>query len=148
MSEKKRIIRVDANGTVRALHYDDMDLGFLGPKQIGRASEILFNHDEQAFHVELPQLDYRRQYRGPDGMNFPAIERRSLQPKFLSGFRGYDEARRFEVFLLETCAKNHINPAYEGAFYRLANEIRTRFDNGDEGVFAWNGNSSGGSCPV
>lgn len=131
MSEKKRIIRVDANGTVRALHYDDMDLGFLGPKQIGRASEILFDEPAQSFYVELPQLTGGIQ-----------------QPKFLSGFRGYDEARRFEVFLLETCAKNHINPAYESPFYRLAHEVRTRFDNGDEGVFSWNGSRDGGSYPV
>lgn len=126
-----RIIRVDRYGTVRALHYDDMDLGFLGPKQIGRASEIMFNDQTQSFYVEFPQLK--------DG---------ARQPGFVCGFKGYDDARAFEVMLLETCAKNHVNPAYEGGFYRLANETRARFDGGDRQVFAWNGNTVAGSCPV
>ena len=120
---------MDPNGTVRALHYDDMDLGFVGPKQIGRASEIRFDEISQTFWVDLPQLTS------------------DSHPAFLLRFNGYDEARRFEVFLLETCALNHVNPAYEGTFYRLAHEVRTRFDQGSEEVFKWNGARDGGGCP-
>lgn len=123
------VIGISGGGVVRGLHYDKFDLRFLGPKQIGRASEILFDEPEQAFYIALPQLEHRS----------PPIYRNPLRPGFLTGFRGYDEARMFEVMILETCALNRIGPGYERDFYALGNECRTRFDKGDTGVFKWDG---------
>ena len=120
---------VSPDGTISGLHYDDLDLGFLGPKRIGRASEILFDDEAQTFYVELPQLSGGH-----------------VLPGFLQGFSGYDVARAFEVMLLETCAISQMNPSYEGALYKLGTQTRARFDQGDREIKRWNGKSNGVSC--
>ena len=131
MSKKTATFHVSPSGKLTGLHYDDLDMGFLGKKQIGRASEILFDEEHQSFYIQLPQM----------------VGGHSL-PSFLRGFRGYDEARQFEVMVLETAAISQVKIGYEGAFYRMANECRSRFDGGDSQVERWNGNSDLGSCPV
>ena len=125
---KTATFHVSPDGQVTGLHYDDLDLGFLGKKEIGRASEILFDDGSQTFYIQLPQLT---------GQN---------QPRFLLGFSGYDVARAFEVMLLETCAISQVKPAYDGGFYRLANDVRARFDKGDREIERWVPSLE--ACPV
>ncbi len=117
-------IRIEPDGSVKAMHYDEHSLADtgLGPMRLSRASEIQFDEESQTFYVELPQLK--------GGVN---------QPGFLSGFSGYDVARGFEVMLLETCAMSNIKPAYQGEFYALGTAARKRYDAGDTEIVRWEG---------
>lgn len=112
------VIRIDAVGTVHGLHYDNFDLGFLGPKQIERASEILFDDDSQTFYVLLPGFTV------PTGHS-------------LRGFPKYDMARSFEVFLLENAAYNRVTIEDEASFWKFANNCRHRWDYSQRGLFVW-----------
>lgn len=116
---KTKTVTIGADGTVSGLHYDDFDLGFLGKKKIGRASEIQFDEDTQKFFVELPQLKGAR------------------VPNFLAGFSGYDGARAFEVMVLETAIMSGVEPAFTGEFYWLGSHVRTKFNEGEREPFRW-----------
>lgn len=116
---KTKTFKIGADGTVTGLHYDDFDLGFLGKKQIGRASEIQFEEDTQHFYVDLPQLS-------GDG-----------RPNFLMGFEGYDGARAFEVMILETAALSQIEPGFTAEFYWMGTHCRDRFNAGEREPFRW-----------
>ena len=78
------------DGTVEGLHFDQFDLGFLGPKTVTRASEIVYNEATQLWDVVLPG----------QSKAFNAV----------TGFSGYDIARRFEVEWLQGCRKEGIPP--------------------------------------
>lgn len=115
MSEKTQIvIKIDPHGTVHALHYDNFDLGFLGPKKIERASEILFDEPDQTFYVQLPGFDTVELFA-------PAV-----------AFGSYNEARKFEVYLLENAAFNSIAVEQTPKFEHFADVARRRWDGLDQ----------------
>lgn len=128
-----KVFTIQPDGTASGLHYDEFDLGFLGKKEIGRASEILFDEDKQTFYVELPQLQCR----------FAPVYRDPRRPWFLEGFPGYDQARKFEVMILETCAWSMVEPAYAADFYALGTMVRRCFDDGQTEPFKWVGEGRG-----
>lgn len=85
------VIDIATLGSAEALHFDEFDLGFLGAKRIARASHILFDAEAQRWCVA------------------PVGGALRVNPA-LSGFVGYDEARRFEVAWLQACRKGDLAP--------------------------------------
>jgi hypothetical protein len=79
------VFDVSGEGSVSGLHFDSFDLGFLGKKEISRASEILFNVETQLWDVAVP------------GQKAACPAARS--------FASYEKARAFEVDWLQECRK-------------------------------------------
>ena len=92
------VIEVASTGSVKALHSDKFDLGFLGDKVITRQTEIMFSTRTQDWY-----LVYIRSHNPGD------IVRNDI----LSGFSGYEEARTFEVDWINTCRLHSIAPCSE-----------------------------------
>lgn len=88
---KQMVFDFSGSGTVEGLHFDSFDLGFLGDKTISRASEIIFNEDDQNWNILLP------------GKQLPECSA-------VEGFDTYDEARKFEVAWLQECRKAFVKP--------------------------------------
>ena len=87
------VFDINPTGGITGLHFDQFDLGFLGKKEIGRASEIMFNEETQLWDIQIP------------GACEPSV----------TGFLGYDEAREFEVLWLQECRKQGVEPfSWEG----------------------------------
>jgi hypothetical protein len=84
------LFTVTGEGVVSGLHFDTFDLGFLGKKQVQRASEIMFNDATQLWDVLLP------------GQATPHAD--------ACGFASYNVARLFEVEWLQSCASKQVNP--------------------------------------
>ena len=85
------IVDISPGGNVEALNTDAFDLGFLGHKQISRASMIIFEEDSQTWYLEIP---------GHSSVDAPSIR----------GFAGYEQARNFEVIWLQSCRENSVKP--------------------------------------
>lgn len=83
---KELVVTIGA-GKVSALHMDEFDLGFLGPKTVTRASEIVFNTKTQLWDVRVPSLN----------------DAGFVVTQCSKGFTGYDVARMFEVEWLQAC---------------------------------------------
>lgn len=89
----EHVISIGVDGRVRSMHNDKFNLGVLGPQRIERASDIRFNEDTQQWDIwfvidgeyEPPAPPYR-------------------------GFSGYDEARKFEVLVMNECLKTGLPP--------------------------------------
>jgi len=104
MAMKELVIDISADGKAEAMHFDEFDLGFLGKKKISRASEIFYNEDSELWDIILPGEDH------PSTI-------------WSMGFKGYDEARNFEVSWLQECRKQRVDPRSEGGI-KIAREIR------------------------
>ena len=97
MSIPEMVFSFNPNGCVIGLHFDEFDLGFLGNKEVYRASEIFFNENTQSWSVKLPQQD---------------------KPfEVCTDFDSYDEARNFEVLWLQECMKVQTDPYSKGGEY-------------------------------
>ncbi len=94
------VFSINRFGATEGLHFDQFDLGFLGDKRVHRASEIIFNEQEQHWEVWLPLAP---------------------TPSAI-GFQGYDEAREFEVLWLQECRRRGIEP-YEGEGQDIADAM-------------------------
>lgn len=101
------VIDINPRGKVEALHFDEFDLGFLGPKNISRASEIHFNTETQLWDIILP-------------------DRVTPECSSVAGFDSYDKARNFEVLWLQACRKGRTNP-YTAAASRVALNLRKTY---------------------
>lgn len=111
---KEIVIDINSMGGAKALHMDEFPLSFLGRMEIGRASTIDFNPETQLFDINLK--DATRYQIGPascpphsrgvyDGRHYACH-----YPDEACGFRGYDEARRFEVDWIQGSRKLGIDP--------------------------------------
>lgn len=96
----EKIIDFAADGTVRSLHQDSFNLGFLGDQKIERATDIVFNESTQKWNIRV---------LGPG---------RNWSSSWLSEFDGYDEARGFEVKWINRCMEI-------GADWRAGSSIAT-----------------------
>ena len=85
------VINIGPDGSASGLHFDEFDLGFLGKKEISRASEIFFNDMTQKWDVVLP------------GNSNPVSDD-------AKGFATYEAARHFEVDWLQGCMKIGAKP--------------------------------------
>ena len=99
------VINIENTGKTSGLHFDNFPMSFLGKMQIGRASEIFFDEDNQNWQVILP---------GDDHAVTPA-----------KGFDSYDEARQFEVNWLQGCMKADVHPT-SNAGLRIAAGLRVK----------------------
>ena len=90
------VIEVSREGKVSSMYSDKFNIGFLGPMEVYRQSEIRFNRETQFWDVE---------YIMKDGGYFvvPA----------LCSFSGYEEARGFEVRWLNMCRLSMVRPDSE-----------------------------------
>ena len=84
------VIDITDTGVVQAMHMDEFPLTFLGKASIERATEIVFDEVTQLWDIVLPKSTKRT--------------------ASLSGFTGYDEARKFEVKWIQTCRRGGVEP--------------------------------------
>lgn len=90
MAMKELILDIDPSGQTQGMHFDEFPLGYLGPMEVTRASEIFHNPETQQWDVVLP------------GHKCAVPE--------ASGFAGYDPARSFEVEWLQKCRQKGVQP--------------------------------------
>jgi len=120
MNQQEIIVNFSSTGVVSGLHFDELDLGFLGDKKIGRASSIEFDEETQSFLV------------------LPAGKVSTVEQA--TNFIGYDNAREFEVEWLQACMKaRHCDP-YSTQGVTLASVIRAGNDR-----YAVHGRKAGGA---
>lgn len=96
---KEIVIDVSSDGRVSALHMDEFPLSFLGNMKIERASTIEFSEQQQSFYIKVSPERSPTQKVLADFI-----------PHEVRGFKGYDEARQFEVEWLQECSKLDIDP--------------------------------------
>ena len=98
------VISFGGSGLVEAMHRDEFNLSFLGKRTIKRASEIIFNDDTSRWDIFID-----------DGSGEFSVTSASL-----TGFRGYDDARRYEVSWLDNCRLQGVDPASDDGLYEIA----------------------------
>lgn len=100
--QKALVLTFAPTGEVEGLHVDHFDLGFLGKKEIRRATEILFRDKEQDWEiVVLDEWGFRLS-------GWPEQK----------GFATYDQARQVEVAWLNLCRLNEVEwHTNHGAIY-------------------------------
>ena len=86
IESKEIVIDINAMGQAEAMHFDAFPLSYLGNMEVRRASEIMFNTDTQRWDIH---------YFGGDGNVIYCQD----------GFKGYDEARGWEVYYVQKCRK-------------------------------------------
>lgn len=89
---KSLVLTFEPTGEVEGLHMDKFDLGFLGNKDIRRATEIMFRKKEQDWEIVV--LDEF----GTPLSGWPVQK----------GFATYDQARDVEVAWLNLCRLNYV----------------------------------------
>lgn len=102
--KKELVIDLKADGTAQAMHMDSFDLGFLGDKQVNRASDILWDEEAQGWGIVVA------------GNHLPVSEA-------VCGFTGYEEAREFEVLWFQACRKAQVDP-HSGEGASIADSLR------------------------
>lgn len=89
----EHVVSIGPSGAVRSMHNDKFSLGFLGKQSIDRASDICWDEEEQNWGIwfnvggtyEAPSIEY-------------------------SGFGSYEEARDFEVKVMNQCIQLEMPP--------------------------------------
>lgn len=89
----KHVVSISPAGVARSMHNDAFPLSFLGEQEITRASEIIWNKDNQSWDIWF--------ILGGDAVE-PARE--------YSGFESYEAARDFEVQVMNRCAEMDVKP--------------------------------------
>lgn len=91
----EHVISISPSGVVKAMHSDKFPLGFLGAQKIERASDIRWAEHEQSwgiwFRIETDTL-----FTSP--------------PEVYGGFNSYEEARAFEVAVMNEAMKQQTFP--------------------------------------
>lgn len=106
------IITFTPNGEAQAMHRDELDLGFLGPREIERASEIKFNAATQRWEIQLP---VKEDLLDLGGVVEGVVTGYVCQSDFAKGFHTYDGARKIEVQWLDACRLEGVEPeSYNG----------------------------------
>ncbi len=82
-----------ATGEAHAMHVDSFDLGFLGNKNVQRATEIKFSESTQDWGLYLPVHAQNQESVEPTYRPVPAAQ----------GFPSYEVARDAEVLWLNVC---------------------------------------------
>lgn len=94
------VISFDPSGAVEAMHLDTFDLGFLGNKQVSRASEIKFNETTQKWDILVPL----------EGQESQPVETWQAVVDGAKGFSGYEEARQVEVAWFNAARLEGVHP--------------------------------------
>lgn len=104
MNKQSMVFKVNSDGSIGGLYFDDFNLEEMGDRKVERASEIVFDEKRQCWDVLLPSQDVPH----PEA----------------SGFRSYETARYFEVRWLNLCMQKNVDPlTAEGA--NLCMAVRT-----------------------
>lgn len=111
------VVNIDPTGTVRAMHRDEFNLGFLGKQEIKRASEIKFDEGNQLWDIYIPPKD-----------GLPVEQWHTFI--YIRGFSTYKKARDFEVLWLEHCALECIVPL-SSCGMELAEKLRRDYGDFD-----------------
>lgn len=93
--QESLVISFGEDGSAESLHIDKFDLGFLGKKQITRATDIRFEDETQDWSIYL--LDAKG-------------ENPTLSHKECKGLSSYEVARAVEVAWLNLCRVNDTDP--------------------------------------
>jgi len=102
------VITFGEDGSAESLHVDQFDLGFLGKKEITRATDIRFEGDTQDWTIYL--LDAKG-------------ENPTLAWKGCKGLPSYEVARTVEVAWLNLCRLNDADPR-DGDGHTYLNQAR------------------------
>ena len=89
----EHVVSIAPHGATKSMHSDEFSLEFLGEQNIERVSEILWNKQTQTWDIHFVD----------DAVDGPPA------PEY-SGFRRYDEARAFEVQIMNFCLENSVGP--------------------------------------
>jgi len=89
----EHVISISPHGQVKAMHNDNFSMGFLGSQSINRASEIVWEEMSQSWSIRF------------------VIDGELAGAQLVhSGFAGYDEARAFEVQVMNESMKLQASP--------------------------------------
>lgn len=100
------VFDINTTGGATGLYFDEFPLGFLGKQEIGRASEIKFNDGTQLWDIWIP----------------------GAYEASVTGFQGYDEARKFEVVWLQACRKQGIEEPFSPEGNQLVRKLLLAWD--------------------
>ena len=89
----EHVINITPSGAVKAMHLDSFPLGFLGAQRIERASDIRFGEGTQTWGIW---------FRIDDTYITPS--------EVYGGFNSYEEARAFEVAVMNEAMKQQTFP--------------------------------------
>lgn len=89
------------SGEAQAMHVDSFDLGFLGNKNVKRATEIKFNEETQSWGLHLPV----------NAQNQECVEPTYRPVSEAQGFPSYEVARDAEVLWLNVCRAMGAEPS-------------------------------------
>lgn len=103
---KEIVIDINPAGAASGMHFDEFDLGFLGDKDIQRASDIKWNRQFAWWEIIVTGHD--------EPVGHAAC-----------GFITYEDARHFEVEWFQECRKRRETPHSAGG-NRIASELRAR----------------------
>lgn len=106
------VIDFSPEGGAQGMHFDAFDLGFLGKKKVTRATEIQHNETTQLWDIILPQNTMPCSTEP-----FPCCTE-------VTGFTGYDVARRFEVEWIQAARMASVDPSSAKGI-RIAQKIRS-----------------------
>jgi hypothetical protein len=101
---KEIVIDIAPDGEATGMHFDQFDLGFLGDKDIQRASDIVWNKQSKWWEIIVA------------GQTEPVGHA-------ACGFASYEEAREFEVKWFQECRKRREHPHSAGG-NRIAAGLR------------------------
>lgn len=96
---QEHVINISPSGEVRAVHSDKFSLGFLGPQNIVRASDIRWDEESQSWGI----------WFNVGGEFVPPL------PAY-AGFSTYETVRKLEVRVMETAmlyGKSPVDPSIE-----------------------------------
>lgn len=102
------VISITTTGRVGSMHFDNFNLAFLGDREIKRASDIVFSQQAGTWDI------YMDDGTGAFTVTSPQV----------SGFKDYEEARRFEVKWLNECRLREVAPTTSYGLFVLAGHLR------------------------
>ena len=110
MSEH-HVMTIKSDGETSMLQSDKFDIRFLGRMKMERASNIVFDYDDQMYRILIAE---REDEKHPDELrNFPL----------------YDEAKTFEVMYLQSARLLNLDPLSE-PMHAIAPTIRGAWEMG------------------
>lgn len=103
----EHVIVISPVGAVKAMHNDKFPLGFLGPQSIDRASDIRWDEQHQSWGI---WFNVDGEFIAPTAV--------------YAGFLTYEDARNFEVDVMNDCLKRGASPTEQESQLRAIQHRR------------------------